>query len=241
MPRLLAAQTGAPKASAPASKQPGSGANAGPTTATQSNSTPRPPGNDSAARNDILQSRSWQDTLQQFNDWLSNQALYDDEQVRHIRARLDAGIGRMTADQLQVFLGDLRQKLDILASDRALDAQDYLAEKFLVASEAYARRIRQQLPDLLSMTPTEVDQRISIFASKRRSRAHLHSAFEQSRESRLASNAAQVRARQQQKQRISTRSTEAVRAASTPNNFTPSRDFFPPPNRPQMIIGGGFY
>ena len=169
--------------------------------------------------------------------------LYDDEGVRHIRARLDAGIARMSADELQVFLANLREKMAVLTSDRALDAQDYLAEKFLVASEAYVRRIRQQLPDVLSMTPAQIDQRLSIFASKCRSRAEAQSSFEQGRDRRIASNSAQLKARQQQTQRSATRTTEAVRAASTPNNFTPSRDYFPDTgnNSPQIMIGAGFY
>ena len=239
MPPILAAQSGASKTSAPAAKQPRSGANAEPAAATQSNTSRRQPGNDSAARNDILQSRSWQDTLQEFNDWLSSQVLYGDEEVRHIRARLEAGINRMSAEQLQIFMNALRERLVVLKSDRALDAQDYLAEKFLVASDAYTRKIREQLPDVLSMTAAEIDRRLSIFASKRLQRTQKQAVFEQSREQRLASNTAQVKARQQQKDRIANRTTEAARAASTPNDFTPSRDYFPEPTRPQIVIGGG--
>jgi hypothetical protein len=242
-PQSLAAQAGASKGNAPASKAPRSGTSAGSAGTAPAAAPARPAANDAAARNDILQSRSWQDTLQQFDDWLSNQVLYDDDEVRHIRARLNAGIGRMSATQLEVFLNDMRQKLAILSSDRALDAQDYLAEKFLVASDAYARRIRDQLPDLLSMSPTQVEQRLSMFAAKRRSRQQAQGAFEQSRERRLASNTAQVKARQEHRQRIGTRTTAATAAASTPNDFTPSRDYFPDVgnNGPSMVIGVGFY
>ena len=239
MPPILAAQSGATKTGAPAAKQPRSGANAEPATATQANTSRRQSGNDSAARDAILQSRSWQDTLQEFNDWLSSQVLYDDEEVRHIRARLEAGINRMSAEQLQIFMNALRERLVVLKSDRALDGQDYLAEKFLVASDAYTRKIREQLPDVLSMTAAEIDRRLSIFASKRLQRAQKQAVFEQNREQRLASNTAQVKARQQQKDRIANRTTEAARAASTPNDFTPSRDYFPEPTRPQIVIGGG--
>ncbi|HEY1602524.1 MAG TPA: hypothetical protein VGG64_23170 [Pirellulales bacterium] len=244
LPKSLAAQAGAAKGNAPATKAPRSAPSAGAATGKAPAAAPaRPAADDAAARNDILQSRSWQDTMQQFDNWLSNQILYDDDEVRHIRARLNAGIGRMSATQLEVFLNDMRQKLAILSSDRALDAQDYLAEKFLVASDAYARRIREQLPDLLSMSPTQVEQRLSMFAAKRRSRQQAQGAFEQSRERRLTSNTAQVKARQEHRQRIATRSTAATAAASTPNDFTPSRDYFPDVgnNGPSMVIGVGFY
>ena len=241
MPRHLPAQTGAPKASTPASKPAGSGAKSGSAPATKSSAPPQA-SNDSAARNEILQSSSWRDTLRQFNDWLAVQVLYDEEGTKHIKARLEGAIGRMTPGQLKTFEADLRNKLAVLTSDRALDAQAFLAEKFLVASDAYARRIRQQLPDVLSMTAAQIDQRLSVYASRRQAKAQLQDSFQQSREQRLAANSAQLKARQQKRQQIATRTTAAARNASTPNNFTPARDYFPDVgNRSQLIIGAGFY
>ena len=243
MAQYVAAQTGTLKAKQPAAQPGRSGANSAAGAAAPANTTSRRPTDDSAARNDILQSRSWQDTLQQFNDWLSTQVLYDADEVKHIRVRLATGIDRMSAAQLEVFLNDLRVKMSILTSDRALDVQDYLSEKFLVASEAYTRRIRQQLPDVLSMTPAQIEQRLAQLAARRRSKAQLQGSFEQSREQRLAANSAQLRAREQQRAQAASRTTAAVTAASTPNNFTPSRDYFPDigNNSPQIVIGAGFY
>jgi hypothetical protein len=237
----LAQARTAPKAKAPP------GGSKAPATSSQSPAASKQPAapqrtaDEETARNDILQSRSWQDLIGQFDEWLSIQILYDEEQVRHIRSRLKTGIGRMSAEQLQRFEGDLREKIALLTSDRALDAQDYLAAKFLVASEAYTKKIRQQLPDLLTSSAAQIDQRLSMYVVKRESRAQAQQSFEQTRERRLASNAAELKARQQHRDRIASRRTEAVNAASTPNNFTPARDYFPAPTRPQIVIGGGFY
>ena len=86
----------------------------------------RPAADDAAARNDILQSRSWQDTMQQFDDWLSNQVLYDDEEFGIFVHGSTPRIGRMTAVQLEVFLNYINaEKLAILNSDRALDVKDH--------------------------------------------------------------------------------------------------------------------
>jgi hypothetical protein len=236
IPRRLMAQAAPrqPKAEAPKTSPSGSKG------AAKASAPARQPVDEAASRAAVLDSPSWRDTLGRFNDWLAVQVLYDDEEVKRIRARLEAGIGRMSSAQLQTFEADLRAKLDVLTSDRALDAQDYLAEKFLVASDAYARRIRQQLPDVLSMTPGQIEQRLSIFASKRRSRADIQSSFEQSRDQRVAANSAKLKARQQ---RRPSRNTAAVQAASTNNNFTPARDYFPDTgsDTPTIFIGAGYW
>ena len=192
-PQRVSGQAAAPKTPgkssgakppAPAVKAPATApkASSGGTKPAALATTPQRTPEEEQARKDILESGSWQDVMRQFSEWLSIQVLYDDEQVRHIRSRLQTGIGRMSAEQLQRFEGDLREKLGVLTSEQAVEAQNYLAAKFLVASEAYARRIRQQLPDVLSMTPAQIEQRLAVYATKRQSRAQVQQSFEQSRE-----------------------------------------------------------
>ncbi len=196
---------------------------------------------DATVKAAILQSASWKEVIQRFNDWLSVQAIYTTDEVRHIRARLNAGIDRMNPDQLQFFEADMRAKLDVLTSERALDAQAYLTEKLLVASDAYARKVREQLPDVLSMTPAQIDQSLSIFASKRQSRVQMQSSFEQSRDRRLAANSAQLRSREQQQRDRAARGRATH--DSNPNNFTPARDYFPDTGGSSVltVVGGGFF
>jgi len=66
---------------------------------------------DVAAREQILHSQQWQQTLHDFNEWLSIQTLYDPQQVQQIKTRLAAGINRMTPAQMEWFLNDTQAKL----------------------------------------------------------------------------------------------------------------------------------
>ncbi|HEY1600236.1 MAG TPA: hypothetical protein VGG64_11570 [Pirellulales bacterium] len=205
---------------------------------------------DSAARDRILNSAPWKQMLQSFEVWLDSQTLYDPQQVKQIRARLAAGISRMTSGQLQWFLTDMEAKMEILNSPRAHDAQDYLAQTLAVASPAYARKIRDRVPDVLTSTAAQLNQRLSAFAAKQHSTIDMQKTFEDARQQQIATNAAQLASQQQESERALDRAqASAASSGSKSNNFTPARDYFPNagndgPFGPGTSIGfwgGGFF
>jgi hypothetical protein len=149
-----------------------------------------------AARDSVLRSEDWQKTVGEFKKWLDMQSLYDDQQVTQINARLDQGIKRMTADQLHRFMSSMYGKMKIFTSDRAEEAQAYLAETFEVASPAYARRIRQRLPDPLTASAAQVDHALTMLVSKRQNAIELQKKFDIARQQVVEYNQAQARARQ---------------------------------------------
>ena len=173
----------------------------------------------------VLQSPDWQAMMRQFNDWLSAQPLYDAQTVSEIKTRMNAGVERMSAEQLKNFLGEMQQKLQVLDSPQAKEAEAYLVETFAVASPAYARKLRQQLPDVLSMTAPQINQRLSVFASKRQAKVQTQEAFEESKQQSIASNRAQLAAQRQSQERALDRAQSS--AATGTNNFTQARDYFP--------------
>ena len=171
------------------------------------------------------------------------------QQVKQIRARLAAGISRMTAAQLQWFLSDMREKLQVLTSQAARDASTYLAETFTAASPAYARKLRQKLPDVLTMTAAQVNQRLAIFASKHQQTLAMQQTFNDSRQQEIAYNQAQIAEEQQVLNQDLDRESTAVANASKGNNFNPARDYFPNvgndgpfgPGTSVGFWGGGFF
>jgi hypothetical protein len=232
-PADVAAQAGSAKASAPrtpaaAKSRPGTPAPTAPAAKTD----PTQAAEFSAAREEILHSEDWQQTMAQFHQWLDSQKMYDASQVKQIKARLEVGIKRMTAIQLQRFLAGIHDKLETLAGQRAIDAEAYLTETLSVASPAYARKIRQQLPDVLSMTAAQVDQKLASFAVKQQSSAQLQKSFNSTRQQQIALHEAQ-RASQQEQIRASQRA-ESNASTPQPNNFTPATDYYP------IIPGGNF-
>ena len=183
---------------------------------------------DTVAQQVVLQSAEWQRMMAQFNDWLSDQSLYDSDQVKQIKQRLDAAIQKMSAEQLKTFMAQMLAKLDVLTSERAKDAQDYLAETLSVASPAYARRMHQQMPDVLTMTAGQIDQRLTNFASKRQNLAQMQKTFDNSRQQQIAYNQARLKARQESQERALDRAESAAAAAgSGQSDVMPARDYYP--------------
>ena len=247
------------QASAPKAKAPSSGAKA-PNAAASKSAAPNKPAPaakpaplspaDAAAREEIMHSQPWQDTLHNFNQWLSIQTIYEPAQVEQIKSRLATGIGRMTPAQMQFFMKDMQEKLAVLNSEQGQNAAAYLAQTFAVASPAYARKLRQKLPDVLSMTAAQINQRLLVFASKHQATIDMQKTFEDSRQQQIAYNQAQLAAQLQESDRALDRAQSAAASAgSKGNNFTPARDYFPNagndgPFGPGTSIGfwgGGFF
>ncbi len=181
------AATKAPAAKSAASGQPKSAAKAAP-----------PSAGELAAREGVLKSEDWDKSVGEFRKWLEMQSLYDEDQVAQITSRLDQGIKRMSADQLHRFMSSMYGKMKIFTSDRAHEAQVYLAETFEVASPTYAKRIRQRLPDPLTASAAQIDHSIAGLVAKRHNAVDLQKKFELARQQVAEYNQSQTRARQQE-------------------------------------------
>jgi hypothetical protein len=226
-PQIAAAQNAAAKKAAPARQTAPAATKSAPAAPRQAPAAAKsaPPSSaELAAREQILKSDEWRDVLTMFDTWLSKQTLYDAEQVARTRQRLEIGIKRMTSTQLQRFVTEMNAKLEVLKSDHATDAQDYLNETLSVASEAYARKVRQQLPDVLSMNAAQIDQKLAAITSKRAATAKMQKTFDNSRQRMVASYEAQTRARQRDQQ---AESADRANAYPKQNNFTPAADYYP--------------
>ena len=147
----------------------------------------------------------------------------------------------MTAAQLQWFLSDMQEKLQVWSSQEARDANTYLAETFAVASPAYTRIIRRKLPDVLAMTAAQVDRQLAIFAAKHQSMLEMQKIFQQSTQQEIAYNEQQILAIREEHEHALDRAESAAAAwASRSNNFTPARDYYPWVGD-QFNNGVGFY
>jgi hypothetical protein len=249
-PHAVRAQAGTSQSKAPAGGKARTGATTAPAVPNRPAAAAKeaPPA-DAAAREQILKSQAWQQTIQDFEGWLSTQTLYDAQQAKQIRARLEVGISRMTPGQLQWFQGDLQAKLQVLTSDQAKDAESYLSQTLSVASPAYARKIRQKLPDILTATASQVSQQLSSFAAKRQNTIAAQQAFNDNKQQQIAFNQTQIAQQQQVLNNDLDRESAAAINATKGNNFTKARDYFPNagndgPFGPGTSIGfwgGGFF
>jgi len=194
------------------------------------------------ARQQILHSDRWQDMQFDFGQWLNSQSLYDQQQVEETVTRMKRGVSRMTAAQLTRFLSDMEGRLDVLTSPAGREAMVYFNKKFQVASAAYAKRIRQDLPDLVTTSPAQLDEWLAVHTKKRSAAQQRQLSFNDARQQSVASNQAQRQAETQERQRRSQRS--AASTGSTASEFGAARDYFPARERPNygmLMMGGGFF
>jgi len=193
-----------------------------------------------AARRQILHSDQWQDMQFDFDQWLSVQSIYTPEEVQDIIARMERGVSRMTSGQLQRFLVDMQDRLDVLNSPNALSAQIYLTEKLQVASAAYAKRIRESLPDVLTTSAAQMEKQLLVHAQRRSAAQQRTSAFKDARQQSVASNQAQRQAQVAEQQRRVARNRGAAERNAV-GDISPSREYFPDVGRRQNVpFFGGF-
>jgi hypothetical protein len=246
-PRGASAQAATPKAKAPPA-----GSKAGASPARQPSNVPKAApqtADDKAAREQILNSDKWKQTISQFVQWLDAQTMYDPQEVKQTKSRLEVGIGRMTAAQLQWFENDLEEKLQVLNSAEAQEATAYLAQTLAVASPAYARKLRQKLPDLLTTTAAQVNQQLAAFATKRQSTIQMQQTFADARQQQIAQNQVQIAEQQQVLNQDLDRESAAAIKATKGNDFKSARDYFPNagndgpfgPGTSVGFLGGGFF
>jgi hypothetical protein len=194
------------------------------------------------ARQQILHSDRWQDMQFDFGQWLTEQSLYDHQQVEETLARMRRGVSRMTAAQLTRFLSDMEGRLDVLTSPAGREARVYFNKKFKVASAAYAKRIRQDLPDLVTTSPSQLDEWLAVHTKKRSAAQQRQITFNEARQQSVVSNQSQRQAESQERQRRAQRS--AASTGSTASEFGAARDYFPARERPNygmLMMGGGFF
>ena len=114
------------------------------------------------SRDQILESPAWAQATEGFNEWLSVQQIYDKKEIPQLRARMNELIGKLSASQLEIYLQDMQQKLALINSPAASKAQANILYNMNVASDAYAAKLRAQLPNLVTMTADQVKQ--SLFS-----------------------------------------------------------------------------
>jgi hypothetical protein len=144
------------------------------------------PDGDAAARGQILDSPAWRQAMEGFNEWLSAQAVYGKSQIPQVRARMKDKISKMSVSQLQNYLQDMQQKLAIINSKAAFDAQAVVLDDLNVASDAYAAKLRKELPDLATMTAGQVQQTLLDLQQQQTETRANETAFQTGREQELA-------------------------------------------------------
>ena len=95
-------------------------------------------------------------------------------------------LAKLSASQLQNYLQDMQQKLTIINSKAAYQAQADVWDDLNVASNAYAAKLRKELPDLSTMTAAQVQQTLYDLQQQQTETQANEAAFQAGRKQELA-------------------------------------------------------
>ena len=139
-----------------------------------------------AAKRQILESEDWRRAMFEVNSWLQTQQLYTPQQVEEIRADFRARVNDMSAAELGNLLADLKVKLQIMDAPQVREARAWMAEYVAVMSERRRADVLQDLPNLATLTPTQLHQEVLRIKDKRARLQQRQSAFGASQSQRVA-------------------------------------------------------
>ena len=150
--------------SSPATTKPTAGKPAvskAPVSTSQANSA------DAAKKAAILDSKRWRRAMFELNEWFSAQRLYDKKQVEEIKADLSARVAEMSSSDLEFMLQDMEAKFQIMESQPAQEARDWLGHYLSLRSAKKREELLKDMPNLVTMTAAQLSQEIQKIERKR--------------------------------------------------------------------------
>jgi hypothetical protein len=171
-------------------------------------------------RRAILESDRWRRAYRTFHDWLAVQQVYTEEQLAAVRAELAARVARMTPRELEEFLKDMEERLEVLTSPEAEDARQWLAQFLAVARNPEAQLGRSR-PDVLNMTAGQIRQEIQWLDQHRASRQRAHAASSQGRALQQQAARGVHDARRQAQGRVAESRSRAAENAQFRSQYAP--------------------
>jgi hypothetical protein len=198
--------------------------------------TADPSTSEAAAKKAILGSQQWNQVYDEFQRWLSNQAIYTPDDVERIKANLSAQIRVASASELQDVVDDWQAKLRVLNGRDFQEAQQWLGEYLSVFVDGIRRQRLQQLglTNVENMSAAQLEDAVLRIRAHRLNAMQRRAAFDQSREQRVLSAQQNNAARQLGQQQARTGAGQFMTNASPdrPEKFNP-----PPAPRRQFFMG----
>lgn len=188
-------------------------AKAPPTAAKSAASTPQVNSADAAKKAAILDSKRWRRAMFELNEWLSAQRLYDKKQVEEIRADLSTRVAEMSSSDLEFMLQDMEAKFQIMDSQPAQEAREWLGHYLSLRSAKKREEILKDMPNLVTMTAAQLSQEIQKIERKRTLSQREAAASSRTRQSQVSG---QLQANQAAQRAYAQQQSQAPAAYSSP-------------------------
>jgi hypothetical protein len=137
---------------------------------------------DLARKADIMNSQRWRRAIFELGEWLSSQEIYTPQDVRNIKADFNRRVSAMSSYELEYLLDDLDAKFKILESPEAKDARQWVGQYLSVMSDQKRAEVLKDVPDVVKMSASQLQQEIDKIEQKRSSLQHQQQAFDSSRQ-----------------------------------------------------------
>jgi hypothetical protein len=137
-----------------------------------------------AERYNIVSSDRWHQAVRKWNEWLAVQKTYSPEQVSVLRADLNDRVSAMSPQELETFLTDMEERLDVLLSPDAGEARQWIAQILAVARHPETH-FGGPLPDVAHMTASQIREELNRFQQQRAARQQGQAAFDRARQQQV--------------------------------------------------------
>jgi hypothetical protein len=184
----------------------------------------------------ILASPAWKQINDEYQTWLSSQAIYTPADIQRINAKLAAQIQALPADEMQGFVDDWLAKLKVLNGKNFQDAQQWLGTYLSVLTDGYRRQTLKQLglTDVANMSAAQLDEAITQIRAQQFSTQQSQAAYHQSQQ-QVASVIQQNNAATQQAGSPGASSFGTTQAPGRAPKFNPASN----PQLPMYVDGYG--
>jgi len=192
----------------------------------------------------ILNSDRWRKVIDEFQQWLSVQVVYTPKQVAQLRAKLNAEVQKMSADELQQFLDQWDAKLKVLLGTDADEARAWLGQYMSAMADGYRTEFLKKtgVTDISHATAAQIEQEILKLRLQRTGIQQRQATFDQTRQQEVQAaeqaNAAAQR-RMSRDQTLLNQRGAATSSSGYQSHYTPPGANYHPPQQRFYVDASG--
>ena len=190
---------------------------------------------DADAKAKIMASAPWKQVMNEYQKWLSTQAIYTPADIKRINANLAAQIQAMPAADMQDFLDQWQAKLQVLNGKDFQQAQAWLGEYMSALTDGYRNRVLKKLglTDVANLTADQLEDSIIEIRADQLASQQSQAAFNRSRQQQVQMV--------QQANTLGQQAQQAAQQASAPSVQSPYRPPTSGPWNPPPAMRTPFY
>jgi len=140
---------------------------------------------DLARKAEIMSGPRWRRAIFELGEWLSSQQIYTPQEVNRIKADFNRRVAGMSSYELEYLLDDLDAKFKVMETPEARDAKAWLGQYLAVMSDQRRAEALRDIPDVVTMSASQLQQEINRIEQKRVSLQQRQQAFDQTRDMRV--------------------------------------------------------